>query len=94
MMPYVIGCVCFALGLGVMFISLWRPYRQSLHPAVHSLEDDAELCIQHVEEKFSNESGEFKKAQAFRMMLNRNPQHKERDISLALELAVHRCLDR
>lgn len=44
--------------------------------------------VQQVEEKFGNESGEFKRAQVMRAVMNSDPSLKERDIAFAIEVAV------
>lgn len=59
------------------------------------LDRSAEYCVKEVAIKFpKGESGEFRKNQALRMMMNLYPKEKERDLSLAIERAVHRTLPR
>ena len=43
-----------------------------------------EFCEQ-VQEKFPDTSGEFKRSQVLRMLLNRFPQDKESQLALAIE---------
>jgi hypothetical protein len=57
------------------------------------LDIHADFVVNHVEEKFPNTSGEFKRSHGLRMLLNITGA-AERDCALALEKAVHRCLPR
>ena len=52
------------------------------------LVDDAKFTVKHVEDKFPDESGEFKRAQALRMLMNRNPEATEKDLAFSIELAL------
>lgn len=63
-------------------------------PAIRALEKHAEFAVKQVQEKFSEMEGEFKGAQAYRMMLNIHPEADKSDIKMALELAVKKCLGR
>lgn len=44
--------------------------------------------IEQVEQKFKSESGEFKRAQVLRAVMNILPNEKERDISFAIEKRI------
>ena len=46
--------------------------------------------VDQVEGKFKNESGEFKRAQVMRAIMNSDSTMPERDIALAIELAIRR----
>ena len=53
----------------------------------------AEFVIRQIEEKFHGTSGEVKRAQALRMMLNIT-NASERECAKAIEEAVEQCLPR
>ena len=48
----------------------------------------ARMFIPHVRARFRGESGEFKRAQVLRGLLNRHPGALERDCALAIEIAL------
>lgn len=49
---------------------------------------EARTVVAHIQAQFPTTSGEYRRAQALRVMLNRNPEARERDAALAIELAV------
>lgn len=63
-----------------------------LDKTVLALKDPAFFVVKQVENKFKAESGEFKRSQAMRMLMNIQPEAIERDIALAIELAVRKCV--
>lgn len=70
--------------------------RWTVQPAVcaqphadHPLLDDAKIVAEHVDGQFPGTSGEYRRAQGLRMLMNRHPEARERDCALALELAVY-----
>lgn len=58
------------------------------HLPVTPLREEARAVVGHVEDLFPGTSGEYRRAQALRMMMNRNPAARERECALAIELAV------
>jgi len=46
--------------------------------------------VKQVEEKFKGESGEFKRSQVLRMLLNRFPSERESTLAMAIEQSVLR----
>ncbi|KKK90179.1 hypothetical protein LCGC14_2725670 [marine sediment metagenome] len=50
----------------------------------------AELAVEQVRYKFSGTSGEHKRAQAFRMLLNLCPDADHRDLGYAIEKCLRR----
>lgn len=88
-MIYLVGIILFIAGLAVGFVAA----RHKEAVATSALDRHAEFAVRQVQEKFGNESGEFKRSQGLRMLLNITTA-AERDCSLALEKAVHRCLAR
>ena len=70
---------------------LWLARLGGWHP-VPLVSDDlmasARMFVAHVQEQFEEQSGEFKRSQCLRALLNRHPGATERDAALAIELAV------
>jgi hypothetical protein len=62
--------------------------------SVLDLENEAMFVVTQIKEKFQNESGEFKRAQAVRMLSNIRPKAAGQDIGLSIELAVKKCSTR
>lgn len=54
------------------------------------LQDTVGMMVSQVEDKFSKESGEFKRAQVMRAVMNILPDASERDIAFAIELEIRR----
>ena len=52
------------------------------------LVDDVRLCTEHVQLKFPNAPGEFKRREALRMLLNRHPALTERELNFTIELVL------
>lgn len=52
------------------------------------LQTTVNRVVREVEAKFPNESGEFKRAQALRSVMQIHPEAPERDIAYAIEIAV------
>ena len=48
----------------------------------------ARLLVAQVPQQFGGQSGEFKRAQVFRALMNRHPDARHADCGLAIELAV------
>lgn len=48
----------------------------------------ARMLVAHVEKNFAGHSGEFKRSQVLRALMNRHPGVAERDLSLHIEAAV------
>lgn len=78
---------------------LWLAQRGGWTPEVCSrvhADTDSELFKSackfrdQIENSFAGASGEFKRNQALRAMLNSHPQASERDCALAIELAVRK----
>lgn len=56
------------------------------------LESTAENFVKQVEDKYQAMEGEFKRAQAFRMMEQIFPNEYKGNLVIAIELAVKKCL--
>lgn len=54
--------------------------------------DTAKLLVAQVEDKFQGVSGEFKRAQALRALLNNHTKFSERQCSQAIEVAIDHIL--
>ena len=77
---------------------LLRVYKVTLEPVVIYEEKDygldpglmkiTEGMVEQVENKFGTQSGEFKRHQVLRAVMNSIPNASERDIAFAIELAV------
>jgi len=76
--------VIVVLGLGIARLAGWRP----IPLVAPGLLVSARMFVEHIEKGFAGQSGEFKRAQALRALLNRHPEAKECDAALAIELAV------
>ncbi len=68
----------------------WKPVQDVPIWENTELFKHAEFAVKQVEEKFPHTSGEFKRAQALRMLLNIT-NAAERDCALTLEMAVRKC---
>jgi len=51
---------------------------------------NAEFAVEQVQQKFGDSSGERKRAQAFRMLLNLCPEADHRDLGYAIEKCLRR----
>ena len=60
----------------------------------HGISDEvfehAQFAVDHVAKKFPGASDELKRAQAFRVLLNLEPEIRHRDLGLAIELCLRR----
>lgn len=60
----------------------------------HGISDEvfehAEFAVQHVAKKFPGTSGDLKRAQAYRVLMNLEPEVSHRDLGLAIELCLRR----
>jgi hypothetical protein len=79
--------VIVAFGLGIARLGGWVPPRlEDLASA--ELASSARMFVEHVQQGFAGQSGEFKRSQCLRALLNRHPEATERDCALSIELAV------
>ncbi len=76
-----------AFGLWIARMGGWVPLRAD-EMASPELAASARMFVAHVQRGFTGQSGEFKRSQVLRAMMNRHPEATERDIALAIELAV------
>ena len=78
------------LGLWLARLGGWEPPRPApvTDLVAPELVASARMFVAHVEEHFRGQSGEFKRAQVLRGLLNRHPGAKERDCALAIEVGV------
>lgn len=76
------------LGLRLAERSGWRADNQ----VDDDLFGDAIRVVRMVERSFPEASGEFRRRDALRVLLNRFPAARERDLALAIEMAVQRAL--
>jgi hypothetical protein len=60
----------------------------SKHGLSDGLFEHTQFAVEHVAKKFPNTSGELKRAQAFRVLLNLEPEVSHRDLGLAIELCL------
>ena len=75
------------LGLGIARLGGWVPLRlEDLASA--ELAASARMFVEHVQRGFAGQSGEFRRSQALRALMNRHPEATERDCALVIELAV------
>lgn len=82
----IIAAVTAAIGFVIGRLTV-RGCTRSHVPDIDIL-TDARKVVAHVGAQFPGTSGEYKRAQALRMLLNRNPEARERDCAFAIELAV------
>lgn len=68
----------------------WKPEKPPQPAATSKYIEQAMFVVRQIEEKFHGTSGEFKRAQALRMMLNIT-NAPERDCAKAIEEAVEIC---
>lgn len=93
--PSIAVAVLLAIGFAIGRLTHRQvaPPLPQVGPCVHDLPDEmllaeADFVVQHVDAQFPATSGEYRRAQAMRMLLNRNPTARERDCALAIELSV------
>lgn len=55
-----------------------------------AVQDSVSELVAQVEEKFKGESGEFKRAQVMRAVMNQLPKASERDIAFAIEVEIRK----
>lgn len=83
-----LAILVLATGAGFALGRLMAPTCRRTHVQDGSTLQEARTVVTHVQDKFPGTSGEYRRAQALRMLLNRNPEMRERDAALSIELAV------
>mgnify|MGYP001609679325 CR=1 FL=1 len=74
------------MGLWVAGIGGWVQRSDDLVPP--DLFASAKMLAAQVQQQFGGQSGEFKRAQVMRALINRHPHARHADCGLAIELAV------
>lgn len=77
----------FLKKLGEMLLS-WSGTIYYIEDNESQFQKDVVNMVNQVEEKFKDESGEFKRSQVLRAVMNMYPQVLEKDIAFSIELAV------
>lgn len=81
------------VGMGLT-VARWGGWVSPIGRRYHGLEvhpeilESARLMTQQVEERFQGVSGEFKRREALRAMLNRHPDRPVRELALAIEMGL------
>lgn len=86
-MIYLAVVLGFVVGFAVHY--LWQG-KQVFHNVEDLVLREAERLVTDVERNFVDMSGEFKRSQVFRALLNIFPTHDPKDLALAIELAVRK----
>ena len=81
--------ILIKVGLWIARLGGWRPAPAArVQAPAPALLENARFFVAHVDEKFPRESGEFKRGQALRVLLNKHPEARERDCAWAIEHAI------
>jgi len=77
----------------IVSFALWLLNRCKVNYFLYPTEEKQTIIeglVQQVQAKFADQSGEFKRSQVLRAAINTFPKAEERELGLAIELAVQK----